>query len=109
MAAILPYQATTATGDRLDFEFPLHAETGDPVRVAQMLSAVLASLDRDLKLDPTISNGDLLQALAMALAVRTEMIAQGERSAEPLTRELVDRALAAAREAQRQSPKAGHA
>ncbi len=109
MAAKLPYQANTATGDRLDFEFPLHGETGDPVRVSQILSAVLGTLDREVKLDPTTSNGDLLQAMAMAIAVRCAMLAGDAETAEAMTRRLLDEALAAARDVERQSPTAGHA
>ncbi len=109
MPAKLPYQATTAMGDRLNFEFPLHGETGDPVRVAQMLSAVLGTLDRDLKLDASTSNGDLLQALAMAMAVRSTMLAADDATSEALCRQLLDSAFEAAREAERVSPRAGHA
>jgi hypothetical protein len=109
MAAKLPYRATTATGDRLDFEFTLHEETGDPVRVSQMLSALLATLDRDLQLQPDTSNGDLLQALAMALAVRTRLLFGDGVTAEALSRQLLEEALASSREVERQSPAAGHA
>ena len=109
MAAKLPYRAETATGDRLDFEFPLHGETGDPVRVSQMLSAILGTLDREVKLDPTTSNGDLLQAMAMALAVRCAMLSGGEETAEAMMRQLLDQAFAAARAVERESPAAGHA
>jgi len=42
----LPYRATTASGEHIDAEFPLHAETGSAIRVEQMLSAILATLDR---------------------------------------------------------------
>jgi hypothetical protein len=109
MAAKLPYRATTATGDRFDFEFTLHEETGDPVRVSQMLSAILGVLDRDLQLQPDTSNGDLLQALTMALAVRTRLLFGDSATAEALCKQLLQEALDASREVERQSPAAGHA
>jgi hypothetical protein len=109
MAAKLPYRATTATGDELDFEFPLHEETGDPVRVSQMLSSVLTVLDRELKLQPDTSNGDLLQALSMALAVRTRLLFGDNGTAERLCRVLLEEALAASRDVERRSPTTGHA
>ena len=46
----LPYRVETGTGDIFDIEFPLHENTGDPVRVSQLVSQLLTTLDRDLAL-----------------------------------------------------------
>lgn len=70
----LPYRATTTSGNQFDFEFPLHPETGSAVHVANLLDAVLATLDREIRQAGAMSNGDVLQAIAMALAVRTRML-----------------------------------
>ena len=43
----LPYRVETGTGDIFDIEFPLHENTGDPVRVCQLVSQLLTTLDRD--------------------------------------------------------------
>ncbi len=56
----LPFRVKTGTGDIFDIEFPLHEETGDPVRVSQMVRQLLATLDRDLALFADTSNGDVL-------------------------------------------------
>ena len=63
----LPYDVTTATGEKSAFEFPLHAETQSAMRVSQLLNAVLGSLDRELRVLGNTANGDVMQALAMAL------------------------------------------
>ena len=98
----LPYRAHTATGDVFDITFPLHDDTGSAIRVEQMLAAVLDALDRDI-------NGDVLQALAMALAVRARMIhAPGNVTAQ-LAETLVRMASAAATEAERATPESGNA
>lgn len=109
MAAILPYRVATATGDRIDFRFPLHANTGSSVRVSQMLSAVLAVLDHEVRLDTATSNGDVLQALAMALAVRATVIGASTTASHQLCADLVRAALAAAEDAEHHHPRSGHA
>ena len=74
MSKRLPYRATTASGNQFEFEFPLHPETGSAVNVSNLLSLVLATLDREVRQVGPVSNGDILQALAMALAVRTRIL-----------------------------------
>lgn len=105
----LPYRAKTRTGDVFDLEFPLHDETGSPMRVDQMLTAILGTLDRDIGLAGETSNGDVLQALAMAIAVRSRMIHAPSAVSANMTRALVETALDAAADAQRQSPQSGTA
>ena len=95
MASRLPYRATTASGNEFDFDFPLHEATVSPVKVAQLLDAVLATLDRELRVLGPIGNGDLLQSLAFALAVRARMLGGGREALDALVRELLDNALAA--------------
>jgi len=105
----LPYRLDTATGDRFDFTFPLHEQTASPMRVAQLLSAILEVIDRDLAVVGDAGNGDVLQALAMALAARARMVHAPAETVEPLTAELLRTALTAARQAERQSPESGRA
>lgn len=105
----LPYRVETATGDTLDITFPLHDDTGSAMRVDQMLSAVLDALDRDIKVCGETANGDVLQALAMALAVRARMIHAPNEVTSKLARDLLATATAAAGAAQRISPESGTA
>ena len=92
----LPYAVTTATGEKISFDFPLHAQTQSAMRVEQLLGAVLATLDRELRLLGTTANGDLLQSLAMALAVRTAMLHADYDTSRKLSAQLADSALEAA-------------
>ncbi len=105
----LPYRAETAMGERFDIEFPLHPETGSAVRVGQLLSSLLAAIDRDVGLAGETSNGDVLQALAMATAIRAGMVHAPPEVTAKLTAELIGEALGAVAEARRASPTAGHA
>lgn len=70
----LPYRLTTPSGEEISFEFSLHPETESAMRVHQLLECVLRALSHEISLLGETRNGDLLQALAMAMAVRTEMI-----------------------------------
>ena len=105
----MPYRARTATGDVFDIEFPLHAQTGDPVRVSQLVTLILSALDRDLSIGGETSNGDVLQAMAMATAIRAAMIHAPQPVTARLARELLDDALDAMEGAARRSPQSGRA
>lgn len=107
--ANLPFRAQTATGDAFDFSFPLHPETGDAVRVSQMLSLLLEAIQRDLEIVGPASNGDVLQALAMALSVRARMVHAPNAETARLAESLLATALSAAAETDRMGPAAGRA
>jgi hypothetical protein len=109
LATHLPYRATTASGDRFDISFPLHPQTASPMRVSQMLSAILGVLDDEVRLAPGTSNGDILQALAMALSIRSSMIEEPKELTDRLAVDLVSTALAAMSDADRRSAPVGHA
>lgn len=108
MARHLPHDVTTATGEKIAFEFPLHAETQSAMRVSQLLGSVLSLIDRELKVLGHTANGDVMQALAMALAVRTAMLHAPHAVGGRLAAELVDAALAAAGNCERDAGGAGH-
>lgn len=106
---ILPYTLRTATGTEIEFAFRLHAETASPMRVGQLLSSVLDALDRDIRVLGPTSNGDVLQALAMALAARSTMIEAADELTAQLARSLLATALDAASDSTRKVPPSGHA
>jgi hypothetical protein len=70
---------------------------------------VLETIDKDIAVMGQTANGDVLQAVAMALAVRARMIHGANEQVNNLTKALVADALAAASDAERQSPPVGHA
>jgi hypothetical protein len=104
----LPYRAQTQTGDVFDIEFPLHADTRDAVRVGQLVSGILQAVDRDFTVAGEMSNGDVLQALSMACAIRAKMIHARKSVTQNLATDLLATALGAEANASRQSPAAGH-
>jgi hypothetical protein len=104
----LPYTVLSDTGDTFDIEFPLSEHTEDSMRVHQILSTVLNSVAQDLKIVGTMSNGDILQALTMALAVRARMVHAPENTMRTIVNDLNTNALDACYAAARQSDPAGH-
>ena len=88
----LPYRARTATGDTFDVEFPLHSETGDPVKVAQLISLLLEAIDSEMAIAGETSNGDVLQAVAMTLAIRAGIIHAPLETSASLSKDLVSTA-----------------
>lgn len=105
----LPYRATTTTGTALDINFPLHPDTASPVIVGQLLDSLLRTLSREIAVLPNVANGDILQALAMALAVRTGIIHAPFALTAGETRKLLERALDAMQAAEPVGPTPGHA
>ncbi len=105
----LPYRARTATGTVFEIEFPLHRETGDAVRVAQMVTLLLDAVDKDIAIAGETSNGDVLQALAMAMAIRAGMIHAPHEATGSLARRLLSDALDAMADASCRGPEVGHA
>ncbi|MEM6709892.1 MAG: hypothetical protein AAF648_14020, partial [Pseudomonadota bacterium] len=89
----LPYRATTASGNVFDFEFALHPQTASAVQVANVLGAILGAVDREIKLQGQIGNGDVLQALCMAVAVRARMLGGNQETVTTLAGELLASAL----------------
>lgn len=105
----LPYTATTRTGDRFEIEFPLHRDTVDAVRVEQLVSALLHVIDQDFDVVGEMSNGDVLQALAMATAIRARMIHAPDRVTEGIARDLLATSLGATADAKHSPAKSGYA
>ena len=96
MAKQLPFRVTTSSGAGLDFEFPLHPDTQSPVQVANLVSTLLAALDSEIQLQGRVGNGDILQAAAMVLAIRTRMLAAEREQLDSLVKGLLNSALGAA-------------
>lgn len=107
MSKTLPFTAQTQTGAVLDFSFPLHKDTASPMRVSQLVSTLLGALDRDVRTLGETANGDILQALAMALAVRTAMIPAPALTTTAMAHQLVDEALGAVETVRHSGPDVG--
>ncbi len=108
MARPLPFTAKTDTGETFDITFPLHPSTESAIRVHQLLGDLLETLTREIRRDP-MANGDVMQAAAMALAIRARMIAADPAVTSDLARELLENALSGVNAATSTSLPVGHA
>jgi hypothetical protein len=97
----LPYTAVTSAGEAFDIQFPLHAETGSARAVADLLTGVLGAVSARVEAEQGVSDGDVLQALAMAMAVRARMVAVPPKTSLSLMHGLLDAAFAATLNASR--------
>ena len=95
----LLFTAVTSGGKAYDIQFPLHPETRSPEAVSELLAALLASLSRELEKRGDVSEGDVLQALAMTTAIRSRMVNAEPRAAIELLNDLLEGALHAVLEA----------
>jgi hypothetical protein len=91
----LPYTAITSGGRAFDIRFPLHSQTVSEAAVENMLTAVLDALSSSLRAEGPVSDGDVLQALAMATAIRARIVDASPSASLRLVHELVDEAFAA--------------
>ena len=104
----LPYTVTTDTGDTFDIGFPLSAHTEDSVRVLQLLTTLMNAFGSDLKVLGETSNGDILQAVSMALVIPARMVHAPEPTMRVIVGDLTNSALQACYDADRKSEPAGH-
>jgi hypothetical protein len=92
----LRYTAVTSAGAAYEIQFPLHVKTRSEPAVAEMLGAVLEGISGMVETRGDVSDGDVLQSLAMAMAIRARMVDAAPAASLRLMHELLDGAFAAA-------------
>lgn len=102
-AEILSFTATTSRGQVVEFQLPLHPHTSSREQVGSMLEGLLDAMTTLIDSHDGVSDGDLLQALALAMAVRMGVAGIGQDIGRTLLTELVEAALAGAATADRVS------
>ena len=91
----LPYKVTTANGKVYLVDFGLHPETASAVHVNHLLTSVLDAVDREIGVLGDAATGDVLQALAMALATRTRIVPSQSEALDESVFDLVETSLEA--------------
>jgi hypothetical protein len=109
MPTTLPFRYISPMGEHFDLDFRLHPDTVSAMRVSQLLERVLETLDQEIGVLGDTANGDVLQALAMALAVRAGLIHADEALTGRLCSDLLQRALASLSQARRHHEFSGRA
>lgn len=106
MTALI-YTAVTQSGRSYDIAFPLHPLVRSSERVGDAVTTLLDALSREVGAGKGLSDGEILQALTMTLALRVQMAGAAPEPLRSLVRELYDQAHAAVQAAAHQL--AGHA
>ena len=96
----LQFVAVTSGGQAFDIEFPLHPETRSAQSVSEMVTLLLDGITRHAQDRGDVSDGDILQALAMTAAIRGRMLGGDLGQIEALVRQLFGEAWTAVGEAQ---------
>jgi hypothetical protein len=96
---ILQFVALTSSGRAFDIDFPLHPETQSPKAVSDLVSRLLETISEHASTRDDVSDGDILQALAMTAAIRGRMLDADPEQIEALTRLLLDNAWGAVKQA----------
>lgn len=96
---LLQFVAVTTGGRAFDINFPLHPETRSPTAVSALVSRLLESISEHATGRDDVSDGDILQALAMSAAIRGRMLDADPQQIETLTQLLLDNAWEAVRQA----------
>ena len=106
MSKKLPYSVTTDTLKHIDFSFDLSEDTSSALVVHQLLNSLLSSINQETKLRD-ISNGDIIQALSMALGVRVKMMYGDDKVKEDIAINCVKKALNSCKYAKEQEQISG--
>ena len=69
MKKILPF-SIIFKNTNIDFHFDLHDQTVDSNNVGKIASILINKIDKEIKNNTNISEGDLIQALALFIATR---------------------------------------
>ena len=86
----------TSTGQAYDIDFPLHPNTRSSDAVASLVTGQLATISAAVAAHPGLSDGDILQALTMTLAIRARMTGASPDSMGQMVHALFDSAYTAA-------------
>ncbi len=70
---VLPFTAVQPGGAR-KISFPLHELTVNDRHVGGLLEALLDSITKEIQANQEVSDGDVLQAVCMALAIRMHLV-----------------------------------
>jgi hypothetical protein len=97
---VLQFVAVTSGGRAFDIDFPLHPQTQSALGVSDLVTRLLAAISEHAKGRADVSDGDILQALAMTSAIRGRMLDGDQNQIADLNRQLYDRAWEAVSAAQ---------
>lgn len=103
----LPYKAITSSKKELSFNFTLDENTSSPLVINEIVNLILLKISNEINIyKPT--NGDIIQALCMALAVRSRIIDHDIHKIEEIVNKTLKKAFLDAQKAKVSEPIIGN-
>lgn len=96
---VLPFSVLAAGGEAFHVMFPLHSRTASPEMVGTLMTRLLDTISEAVAERGDVSSGDVLQAVAMTLAVRAQVVDAPPDAAARVAEQLLADALAAVADA----------
>jgi len=89
---VLQFVAVTSGGRAFDIDFPLHPQTQSALGVSDLVTRLLGAISDHAEGRADVSDGDILQALAMTSAIRGRMLDGDQSEIAELNRLLYNQA-----------------
>jgi len=103
----LPYKATTTSKKEINFNFTLDENTTSPLVINEIINLVLSKISTEINIyKPT--NGDIIQALCMALVIRCRIIDYDISKIEEIVSKTLKKAFLDAQKAKISEPVSGN-
>ena len=103
----LPYKAITASRKEVNFKFSLDENTNSPLVINEIINLLLSKISNEINIYKP-SNGDIIQALCMALVVRCKIIDYDINKIERIVDKTIKRAFSDAKKAEVLEPLSGN-
>lgn len=103
----LPYKAETSSKKKINFNFTLDENTTSPLVINEIINLILSRISTEINIyKPT--NGDIIQALCMALVVRCKIIDYDIHKIEKIVAKTLKKAFLDAQKAEVSEPTSGN-
>ena len=103
----LPYKVKTTSKKEINFNFTLDENTASPLVINEIINLILSRISTEINIyKPT--NGDIIQALCMALVVRCKIIDYDIHNIEEIVTKTLKKAFLDAQKAEVSEPISGN-
>ena len=103
----LPYKAITVSQKEINFKFNLDENTNSPLVINEIINLLLSKISNEINIYKP-SNGDVIQAICMALVVRCRIIDYDIDKLEIMVSKILKNAFLDAKRAEILEPKSGN-
>tara|TARA_E500000178_G_C16482353_1_gene513644 strand:+ start:195 stop:536 length:342 start_codon:yes stop_codon:yes gene_type:complete len=103
----LPYKVTTTSKKEIEFKFHLDINTESPLFINETVNIILSKISSEIDI-ANPSNGDIIQAMCMALVIRCKIIDYDLEKIENIVNDTLKKAFSDAKKAEVSIPLSGN-